>query len=183
MKLYLARHGQTDWNVEHRAQGRTDIALNDIGKKQAEQLRENIKDIKFDAVYASPLKRAAETAQIAIGDRNGIVYDDRLVERSFGDFEGKVLPSFVQPFSGIDIDDPELNEIPNGVETVKNMLERAETFIDDLKQKYNDEANILIVTHGSFSKAIHFYVRGFGGIASWRDFHLENGEIKEYEVR
>ena len=66
MRLYIARHGQTDWNVQHKAQGRTDIPLNDIGKKQAAELRNQIKDIEFDAVYASPLKRATETAQIAI---------------------------------------------------------------------------------------------------------------------
>lgn len=66
MKLYIARHGQTDWNVEHKAQGRTDIPLNDIGKKQAEQLRENIKNIKFDVVYASPLKRAAKLRRLRL---------------------------------------------------------------------------------------------------------------------
>lgn len=94
MKLYLARHGLTDWNKEMRAQGRKDLSLNAEGRAQAEELRDKIKGIEFTAVYASPLKRAAETVEIAVGDRSEIIYDDRLLERSFGDFEGKVVKSW-----------------------------------------------------------------------------------------
>ena len=65
MKVYIARHGQTDWNIQHRAQGQSDVPLNETGRAQAKTLHDNIKDIQFTAVYASPLNRAAETAQIA----------------------------------------------------------------------------------------------------------------------
>ena len=58
MKIYLARHGQTDWNVEHKAQGRTDIPLNEVGLEQAKALGESIKNLSFDVCYASPLLRA-----------------------------------------------------------------------------------------------------------------------------
>lgn len=67
MKIHIARHGLTDWNKEMRAQGRKDLSLNAEGRAQAEELRDKIRDIEFTAVYASPLKRAAETAQIAVG--------------------------------------------------------------------------------------------------------------------
>ncbi len=60
------------------------IPLNDTGIKQDEALRENVKDVKSDVAYISPLKRTAKTAEIAVGDRSEIIYDDRLVERSFG---------------------------------------------------------------------------------------------------
>lgn len=89
MKLYIARHGQTDWNTKHKAQSHTDIPLNETGMKQAEALRDNIKDIKFTAVYASLLKRAAKTDEIATDDKYDIVYDNCLMERSFGNYEGR----------------------------------------------------------------------------------------------
>ena len=108
MKVYIARHGQTDWNIQHRAQGRTDIPLNETGRTQAKALYENIKDIKFTAVYASPLRRAAETAQIATDGKYNILYDDRLAERSFGDFEGKKINNWVHD-TGYDIGDLRLN--------------------------------------------------------------------------
>ena len=96
MKIYIARHGQTDWNSQHKAQGRTDIPLNETGIKQAEALRDNIKNIKFTAVYASPLKRAAKTAEVATDNKYNIIFDDRLVERSFGDYEGKEISGWVE---------------------------------------------------------------------------------------
>ena len=58
MRLFLVRHGQTDWNVSHKAQGQTDIPLNATGILQAEELREKLKDYQFDKCYVSPLKRA-----------------------------------------------------------------------------------------------------------------------------
>lgn len=182
MKIYIARHGQTDWNTEMRAQGRKDVPLNATGRVQAEELRESIKDLEFDAVYASPLKRAAETAEIAMGDRCEVLYDDRLVERSFGDFEGKILESWAQPVKGINIDDITLEEIPGNVETVQSMLARVEDFVDFLKQKYPDDAKILVVGHGAMSKAFDWVLSRHAENDVFGMRHLENGEVKEYEV-
>ncbi len=182
MKIYLVRHGQTDWNTEMRAQGRKDVPLNATGRAQAEELREKIKDLEFDAVYASPLKRAAETAEIVMGDRCDVVYDDRLVERSFGNFEGKVLESWAQPVEGLNIDDINLEEIPGNVETVKSMLARVRDFVDFLKQKYSDDAKILVVGHGAMSKAFDWVLSEHGENDVFGMKHLENGEVKEYLV-
>lgn len=182
MKIYVARHGQTDWNVQHRAQGRSDIPLNEAGIKQAETLRDNIKDIRFDAVYASPLKRAAETAEIAVGDKYKVIYDDRLIERSFGDFEGKILESWAQLVKGVNIDDITLDEISGNVETVKSMLARVRDFVDFLKQNYSDNAKILVVGHGAMSKAFDWVLSEHGEDDVFGMRHLENGEVKEYEV-
>ncbi|WP_375407104.1 histidine phosphatase family protein [uncultured Amnibacterium sp.] len=88
--LVLVRHGETEWNRLKRVQGRTDIPLNDTGRRQARATAERLTGEHFDAVVASPLSRAAETAQI-IADGLGIgpieLVDD-LVERDYGEAEG-----------------------------------------------------------------------------------------------
>ena len=57
--LYIMRHGKTEWNVRHKLQGRTDIPLNEEGRKMAEKAHEEYKDINIDICYCSPLVRAS----------------------------------------------------------------------------------------------------------------------------
>ena len=70
MKLYIIRHGQTDWNLARKLQGCTDIPLNEHGRYVAELTREGLKDVPFDVAFTSPLSRAKETAEIILKDRN-----------------------------------------------------------------------------------------------------------------
>ena len=89
MGLYFERHGQTDWNVRGKLQGKSDIALNETGRLQAVETREKLKQVAMDAIYCSPLMRARETAEIInVLWELPIQCDDRLMERSFGDMEG-----------------------------------------------------------------------------------------------
>lgn len=88
--IYLVRHGETEWNVKKLIQGQKDIPLNEKGKKQAGKLAEKLKKIKFDAIYSSDLKRAAETAKIIAGKRKlKIIKSKALRERYFGKFQGE----------------------------------------------------------------------------------------------
>ena len=90
MELYIIRHGKTIWNAEKRLQGRTDIELNQEGKEKAVALGKKLKDIPFDLIYSSPLKRAFTTASLIKGERNiKIITDERLTELCFGEQEGK----------------------------------------------------------------------------------------------
>jgi probable phosphoglycerate mutase len=87
--LLLVRHGETDWNAEGRLQGHTDRPLNDHGRRQAAALAERLADDDIDAVYASDLARARETAEI-LAERLGlpVVTDPDLRERNWGNWEG-----------------------------------------------------------------------------------------------
>jgi broad specificity phosphatase PhoE len=87
--LLLVRHGETDWNAVGRLQGHTDRPLSDFGRRQARQLAEELEDEPLDAIYASDLARARETAEIA-GERLGlpVVLDPDLREKDWGTWEG-----------------------------------------------------------------------------------------------
>ena len=88
MKIYIVRHGQVPHNAL-KQYNTTDEDLTDLGIKQAEELRDKIKDMKFDIIICSPLNRAKHTAEIININNNKIIYDDRIRERSCGDLSGK----------------------------------------------------------------------------------------------
>jgi len=87
--LLLVRHGETDWNADGRLQGHTDRPLSDFGRRQARQLAEELAEERLDAIYASDLSRARETAEI-VGVRLGlgVVIDPGLREKDWGTWEG-----------------------------------------------------------------------------------------------
>ena len=91
-RIIAIRHGETDWNATARIQGHTDIALNQRGRWQAERLAQALAHERFDAVYASDLARAIDTAQ-ALAAASGIEVqrEARLRERAFGVFEGQAF--------------------------------------------------------------------------------------------
>ncbi|MBQ6486583.1 histidine phosphatase family protein [Candidatus Saccharibacteria bacterium] len=177
MKLYLARHGQTDWNLEHRAQGQVDIPLNETGIKQAEELREKLKSYHFDICYASPLSRAAETAKIAVDGQCEIIFMDDLKERYFGSLEGSDPKTWT-----MDDYDRRINSNEGGIEPIKDLLARSKRALEKIKAENSPDSSVLIVAHGSFLKTMHFNIVGYDDDTDFWSFSLENGEIKEYEV-
>jgi probable phosphoglycerate mutase len=88
--LYVARHGETDWNVAMRWQGHTDVPLNDTGRAQARELGTRLKRMGIAGAVASDLSRAHETARIVAAELGiAVAYVDRgLRERQYGVFEG-----------------------------------------------------------------------------------------------
>lgn len=97
MKLYLIRHGQTDWNIERRIQGQQDIPLNETGRAQAACLTKAMKDKKLTAIYTSPQIRAYATAQAAAGENPvPIIPLPELMEINYGDWEGKTAQELLE---------------------------------------------------------------------------------------
>ena len=179
MKIYVTRHGQTDYNKRELMQGRTDIPLNEEGKAQARATREKVADVKFDAVYASPLIRTVQTASI-IGDidPSEIIKDERIIEADFGRYEGVNYYRVSLPMQAY-WSFPEFFPAPSGVETVKNMIERTRSFITELEQK--DYENVLVVCHGGIIRPIRGYFEDVKRGYIWRP-RPKNCEIFVYET-
>src|SRR5690606_9147241 len=88
--FYLVRHGETEWNLQHRVQGSSDIRLNETGRRQARHTARLLARRSLDEIYTSPLSRASETAAI-ISERLGLgtpISDNAFVERDYGEAEG-----------------------------------------------------------------------------------------------
>lgn len=179
MKLLITRHGQTDWNVQGRIQGKTDIELNSIGRQQAKIAGEKLKNQEIDVIIASPLKRAAITAQLIVGDRKiPIIYDKRIEERGFGEFEGKTK----EEFNLEEIWNYKLNKQYENAESVGTLFNRVYQFLDEIKEKYKDKT-VLVVSHGGITVPIRVYCEGMPeGIEVLRGFGIGNCEIREYEL-
>ena len=88
--IYLCRHGDTAWSPVRRLAGRTDLPLTEIGEKNAQQIGGRLQGIAFDRVWVSPLARARRTAELA-GFADRAVIDDRIIEMSFGSYEGQLV--------------------------------------------------------------------------------------------
>ena len=123
-ELWLVRHGETEWSLNGKHTSRTDIALTEHGRKRAEELRDYLKDTKFDAVLVSPMQRARETCAIA-GFGDVAVVDDGLKEWDYGVYEGKTTKEIQAQIPGWSV---WKNEIVGG-ETVEHVGERADGVI------------------------------------------------------
>ena len=153
--LLIVRHGETDWNAEERIQGHTDIGLSDTGAEQARLLGTRLALIPIDVAYCSDLKRAAETATLAIGDQDVVLNrTPRLREYHKGAFEGMTLTEIKAQF-------PEeypkyleknLDYAPAGGETIRDVSSRMATVFGEIKDKHLNET-VLVVGHGGSLRA------------------------------
>lgn len=183
MKLYIVRHGETDWNVAGKLQGRTDIPLNENGRNAAKETRDRLKEIPFAAAYTSPLGRAKETAELILANRNiEIIEDARIIEVGFGIYEGQrrgCADDNIEKF----FCDPE-NYCPMGDgETIEAVFQRESEFLDMLKQnKSYEDKNILIVTHGAALSGLLCVIHGWKAADFWKGGLQKNCGVTIAEI-
>lgn len=170
--IYIVRHGETSWNVEGRNQGRTDIELNAIGIKQAEETAKKLKGKNFDMVFSSPLKRAYKTAQIIW--KGDIILDERLIERCNGELEGKLKSEY----EGL-VNFADSNEYRYGIEPLIDFRNRITNFFDDILLKYPGK-DILVVTHAGISIYAKCYFEGEPSDGNYSKYKLKNCEVLQY---
>lgn len=159
MKLYLVRHGETDWNRVRRLQGAADIPLNAYGRELAAITAKALEDVPFDRVFCSPLSRARETAEILTGDRDlSIQTDERLKEISFGVGEGEdILRIKETPADPIYkfFYAPEQYVPLEGGETFGDVYRRTGAFLrEKILPLEGICENVLIVAHGVANRSI-----------------------------
>lgn len=149
-RLWLVRHGQTDWNREGRFQGHADPPLNDLGRRQAAALAESLADETFHAVYCSDLLRARQTAEpLAARLALPMAVDVRLREISHGAWDG-LLPGDIQRRYACEWAERSrmpLTARPTGGETVLEVQARVEAAVSGIAAAH-DGNNVLIVSHG-----------------------------------
>ena len=158
MELDIIRPGTTIWNAEKRRPGRTDIELNQEGKEKAVTLGKKLKDIPFDLIYSSPLKRAFTTASLIKGERNiKIITDERLTELCFGEQEGKDFSEWQKkenPFNTF-FTSPENYIPPKNGESLPHIIERTKNFLETkIEPEYKKYRRIMIVAHGALNAAL-----------------------------
>jgi broad specificity phosphatase PhoE len=176
--IYLVRHGQTEWNVKRIIQGKMDIPLNEVGREQASIIKSELDKEPIDLIICSPLKRAKETAEIINEGRNiPIIFDDRISERNFGEFEGKVI----KVVDGHHFWDYYINEQFMEAESIQEFFKRVYSFLDDITIKYSNK-NILLVSHGGVSIAVYCYYNNSipEGSLIQAGFALGNCEVISY---
>lgn len=159
MKIYLVRHGETDWNKVGKLQGQCDVPLNKYGISLAEKTAEGLAGVPFDAAFSSPLCRAADTARIILGKRNTpLCMDDRLKEIGFGvmeatdyilakqDKEHPIYKFFKTPSD---------YQPPEGGESFEQLYARSAEFLREIILPLEGKLEtVLIVGHGAMNRSL-----------------------------
>ena len=165
--LYLVRHGETVDNANQIMQGQTQGELNENGLRQARLLSEAWREKPLDAVIASDLKRSVDTARIiAAPHQLEVLTTPLLRERDWGDFTGRYIPDLK-------------NEVwPDNVETLENLLSRADEFLTFVRQTF-PEKKVLAVGHGIINKAVQavYYQKSMSDIQ-----RMSNAEVRILEL-
>lgn len=149
-RFCLIRHGQTDWNLEGRYQGQSDVPLNLVGRSQAEELALQLRGKGIKAIFSSDLQRASETAKI-IGSslKLPVITDSRLREINQGEWEGQLVGILKERYSKLweqRKEDP-ANIRPPGGETVGEVAVRMYEVLDEIANRFPD-SKVIISSHG-----------------------------------
>ena len=183
--LYFTRHGQTVWNVENKICGATDSELTELGRQQARELGERLKQaiaerdgerIQIDEILYSPLVRARDTALI-ISDMTGIParQEIRLIEQNFGKWEGT-------PRNGEDFKVAKRSFVDSyvGGESMLRLASRIYALLDEIRQEPG-EKTYLLVAHNGIARMVESYFRDMTN-EEYAAYGIRNCELVKYSL-
>jgi len=176
MKLFVLRHGETNENITGMMQGNMDTVLNETGCSQALSVRDKVLENNIDLVISSPKKRAIKTAMLA-APNIPLILDDRLRSRNHGEFEGMRRDE-------ININDYwnlKKNNQYIKAESVKDLFDRVESLLKEIKEKYNDK-NVLLVTHSGIVRILYYYFNGIPEDGDLMEYESHNCSFEQYEL-
>jgi len=167
-QIILARHGETEWNVEEIFRGRIDIELNRTGIKQAELLAEYLGTLKIDAICSSPLKRALKTAEmVASYHKLNVEIAPGLIDFNYGEWQGLAHQEVRNKYKGLYaewIKNPHQVKMPGG-ESLNDVRERAMGVVNDVIAKYN--GTVILVSHRVVNKVLICALLGLDNSHFW----------------
>lgn len=176
MKLYVTRHGQTQYNIETRICGRSNVRLTEKGIQQAQMLAESMAGSDVDIILVSPLIRAKTTADIVAQKLQvPVVVDERLAERDYGAIDGTYegTPGFMENWVQFGYIYPE-------GESLLRVVQRVYNFLDDIKVTYKDKT-VMVISHGGVCRVINSYFKSLTN-EKFFEFNLDNCKVLEYEL-
>ena len=177
MKLYVVRHGQTNYNLRHLCNDdpRVDVHLTDLGEKQSQEVAKQLKSVEFAKVLISELPRTRQTAEIITqGHDLPFIVDKRINDRKTG-CEGKTVTEFEKAL-GQDLFNIKLS----GGESFQEEKQRVFAFLEELKQS-KENGSVLIVTHHEIVKIMVGYFNNLSDREMW-DLMMENGRVVEIVI-
>lgn len=189
MKIYITRHGETEWNKAGRMQGWKNSNLSEKGIENARKLGESLNHIDFDCIYCSPLGRAIDTAKCIRGDKSTeIITKDSLKEMGFGLWEGMEHTKVEKLYATQQFNlwnKPHLYEPVEG-ESFEELLCRTRQVLNEIINNTEHE-NILIISHAILIKAIYAIIKNYSLEDFWNppfmhDTCLTILEIQDNEI-
>ena len=181
MKLYIVRHGQSEWNAEHWVCGSTDAPLTEKGHAQAAETAAMIAEIHkehpIDLIIASPLQRALDTGRAIQAACGGIplIIDERIKEIDFGESEG--LSTRDQDFQNRKAQFPYVH---GEGESMLRFVHRIYSFLDDIKVRYADKT-VLLACHNGIARAAYSYVHSMTN-EEFMGYIVKNASVIEYDL-
>ena len=176
MKLFVLRHGETNENITGMMQGDMDTVLNEKGCNQALSVRDKVLESNIDLVISSPKKRAIKTAMLA-APNIPLILDDRLRSRNHGEFEGMRRDEInINDYWNIKKNNQYIK-----AESVKDLFDRVESLLKEVKEKYNDK-NVLLVTHSGIVRVLYYYFNGIPEDGDLMEYESHNCSFEQYEL-
>lgn len=178
LRLLLARHGQTAWNLQGRFQGNSDIPLDETGRRQASALGFRLSDEPVDVIFASDLQRSWGTAEI-IAEHNEaeLIPEPRLREVNFGEWEGMTYEEIkiLYPEALESWEKDLLHEAAPGGENLEQFASRVEDVLDRIKSE-RPSRDVLIVAHGGSLQILLCHTLGLSPLDYWK-FNLSQASL------